>query len=352
MWHETMTSAERMGALMRGERPDRVPVSPLIFGHTASVCGQPIARIYDDPATSFRCQLLAQEMYGYDGLPVMAYASVGAWEFGGDIEMPVKKYAGAPVVTRTPVQNEDDVYTLEVPEDVSKAGFLPLLLEFGRILVEHHMPVTIFPAAGSFGLAGSIMGEERMLRWMIKKPELVQIVIDKALTFTLRVIDHFVREFGVENLRAFEGEATGSNRLISPGQFATFALPSIKVVAQRIVDLGIPAMFHICGDHNKNLPYWREVPMGPHTVLSFGREVALEKAMEMFPDQVIAGNVDPTLIQEGTAEEVLAQARECIEVAKHHKGGYILMSGCDIPPQAPPVNVFQLIKAAREYGRY
>ena len=74
--------------------------------------------------------------------------------------------------------------------------------------------------------------------------------------------------------------------------------------------------------------------------------------MEMFPDQIIAGNVNPTLLQEGKPEEVLAQAKECIEVAKYHKGGYMLMTGCDIPPYSPPVNVFQLVKAAREYGRY
>jgi uroporphyrinogen decarboxylase len=296
--------------------------------------------------------MLAQEMYGYDGAPMYAYASVGAWEFGGDIEMPLKKYSGAPVVKRTPVQNEDDVYTLEVPEDVSKAGAMPILLEFGRIQVSHGMPVSVFPAGGAFGLAGSILGEERLLRWMIKKPDLVDVVLEKATTFVLRVIDYFVKEFGAENLIAFGGEATGSNKLISAQQFERFALPSIRKVAQRVVDLGLRATFHICGEQNKNLPYWQTVPMPPRSVLSFGREVALSKAMEMFPDQTIAGNVDPTLIQEGTAEEVSAQARECIETAKHHTGGFVLMAGCDVPPQAPPVNVFQLVKAAREYGRY
>ena len=55
MWRKTMTSAERMGALLRGERPDRVPVSPMIFGHAAVVCGLPLARVYDDPAENFRC---------------------------------------------------------------------------------------------------------------------------------------------------------------------------------------------------------------------------------------------------------------------------------------------------------
>ena len=61
MWRESMTSAERMAALMQGERPDRVPVIPFLSGHAAVVCGQPLARINDDAEESFRCQLLCQE---------------------------------------------------------------------------------------------------------------------------------------------------------------------------------------------------------------------------------------------------------------------------------------------------
>ena len=30
MWRETMTSPERMGAVMEGEKPDRVPVIPFL----------------------------------------------------------------------------------------------------------------------------------------------------------------------------------------------------------------------------------------------------------------------------------------------------------------------------------
>ena len=94
MWCETMTSGERMAALMKGERPDRVPVIPFLSGHAAVVCGQPLTRISDNAEESFRCQLLCQEMYGHDGSPLYAYASAGGWEFGGDIEFPVKKYSG------------------------------------------------------------------------------------------------------------------------------------------------------------------------------------------------------------------------------------------------------------------
>jgi uroporphyrinogen decarboxylase len=352
MWCETMTSGERMGAVMRGQRPDRVPVIPFIFGHAALVCGEPLARVFDDAEQSFRCQMLSAEMYGYDGGPLYAYASAGGWEFGGDVEFPVKKYSGATVVTRTPIQSEDDVYGLQVPQDITKAGALPIALGVARKQAEFGMPVTL-QIGSPLTWAGSVIGEERMMIWLIKKPELVHMVLEKVSEFLIKVAEHYVKEFGAERLMAFHGAATESNALISPKQFESFVLPYLQKINSRAIQLGIGSFFiHICGEQNKNLKFWQQVPVTKQTVMSFGREVDLATAMEMFPEQIIAGNVDPTLIQEGKAEEVLMQAKECIETAKYHKGGYVLMAGCDLPPQAPPVNVFQLVKAAREYGRY
>jgi len=352
MWCETMTSPERMGALMRGEKLDRVPVIPFIFGHTALICGEPLARMYDDAEQSFRCQLLSQEMYGYDGGPLYGYASAGAWEFGGDIEMPYKKYQGAPVVTRTPIESEEDALNLKVPDDVSKAGAYPIALGMARIQAKYGMPILMHNGT-PFSQAGSVIGTERMMGWLIKKPEVVHSVLDKVTDFLIKVTEYYVKEFGAEKIQGFMGCHGESNNLISPKQFETFALPYTQKVVSRATELGIHSFFaHLCGEQNRNLKLWQQVPFPKRSVLSFGREVALETAMELFPDNIIAGNVDPTIIQEGKAEEVLAQAKECIEVAKYHKGGYILMAGCDVPPQAPPVNVFQLVKAAREYGRY
>jgi uroporphyrinogen decarboxylase len=352
MWRETMSSPERMAALMKGERPDRVPVIPFLFGHCAVVCGEPIASVFEDAEQSFRCQALCQEMYGYDGGPLYAYASAGGWEFGGDVEFPVKKYSGATVVTRTPIQSEDDVHTLQVPDDITNAGALPIALGLARRQAEHGMPVTLQIGA-PLTWAGSVIGEERMMNWLIKKPDLVHIVLEKVSDFLIKVAEHYVSEFGAERLMAFHGAATETNMLISPKQFESFVLPYLQKINTRTIELGIGTYFiHVCGEQNKNLKFWQQVPVTEQTIMSFGREVDLAVAMEAFPEQIIAGNVDPTLIQEGKPEEVLAQARECIETAKDHKGGFVLMAGCDVPPHAPPVNVFQMVKAAREYGRY
>ena len=60
------------------------------------------------------------------------------------------------------------------------------------------------------------------------------------------------------------------------------------------------------------------------------------------------GNVDPITMQEGTPEQVMELCEACVLEGKDHPSGYALMTGCEVPPQAPPVNVFQMVKACRE----
>ena len=349
---DQMTPDERLWALLRGEPVDRVPFIPFIFGHTAWVCGQPIAKTFDDAALSFRCHMLAREMYGYDGGPLYAYALAGAWEMGGEIEFPYKKYMSAPIVTKRPVQNEDDVYKLQVPEDVSRAGAIPIYLEFARRQAEAGMPITVHVGSPSC-FADAVMGTDLLMLWMIKKPHLVHMVMDKVSDFTIKVAELWVREFGPERIMAFHGCGMDSNQLVSPRQFAEYSMKYHIKINQRLIELGITMNFtHICGEENRNLPYWQQVPFGKRALLSFGHEVPLQKAMEMFPDHIIAGNVNTTVMQEGTPEEVLALSRECVEIGKQHQAGFALMSSCDVPVYTPPVNLYQMVKACREYGRY
>ena len=109
---------------------------------------------------------------------------------------------------------------------------------------------------------------------------------------------------------------------------------------------------HICGEQNKNLPFWSQLSYGKRGMVSVGKEVALSAASQAFPECVIMGNVDPVRVQEGSPEEVFALCKQCIEEGRDHPGGYALMTGCEVPPQAPPVNVGQMVPACREFGRY
>jgi uroporphyrinogen decarboxylase len=347
-----MSSGERLAAMTRGERPDRVPFVPLGAGFCAGIVGYPIRPIYDDPQRSFWAQMWAQELFGYDGYPTFRYGSYGGWEFGGEIKMPQGELAQAPVVTKYPARTPEEVEALEIP-DVKKAGYFPLCIEFAGIQRMLGMPVMV-PAWGPLTAAANIVGVDALCRWMIKKPETAHSLLRKVVVFAKRVIDYFVGRFSGQRLSGEGGCATSSNQVISPGQFEEFALPYHQEVYEHVSSKGIETVFcHICGDQNGNLTYWARVPFGERGILSFGEEVELTRAIEIFGDRhTVAGNVEPQLIAEGTWQEVYQRAKACIEKAKDAPGGYILMSGCDIPPSSPPYNIYALKKAVMDFGFY
>jgi uroporphyrinogen decarboxylase len=348
---ESMTSDERWDALVRGEKTDRVPCLQFILGHSGVVNGKPIAKIYDDPEMSIACQRNAKEMYGYEGLIMHGWANAGGYEFGGEIEYPYRKYTGAPMMKRTPVQSEEDAWNLQVPADITKAGSVPIALEFSRLQYKLGMMCTI-QIGSPLTWAGSVCGVEQLMRWMMKKPDLVHHVLSKVTDFILQKTEFWVNEFGPERIMAFD-LCIESNQLYSPRQFETFAFPYLQEVHQKVTDMGVAILLsHICGEQNKNLKYWSQLAYGKRGMVSVGKEVPLKAASEAFPKNVIMGHVDPVTIQEGTPEQVLELCKESIAEGKEHPGGYALMSGCEVPPFSPPVNVYQMVKACREFGRY
>ena len=73
----------------------------------------------------------------------------------------------------------------------------------------------------------------------------------------------------------------------------------------------------------------------------------------MFGDKnIILGNVEPRVIQEGTGPEVYELTRQCIDKAKFAPSGYMLMAGCDVPVMAPPFNLYMMKKAVMDFGFY
>ncbi len=255
-----MTSKERWEALVRGEPLDRVPCLQFILGHTAVVCGRPIAKVYDDAAESLACQRNAMELYGHDGLVLHGWANAGAAEFGGEIEFPYRKYAGAPLVKRSPVQGEDDAWALAVPDDILADSSTSVAFEFSRLQYELGMTVTV-QVGSPLTWAGSVCGAERLMLWMIKKPDLVHHVLAVVTSFIKKKADRWIAAFGAERLMAFD-LCIETNKLYSPKQFETFAFPYLKEIHDHLTGQGTGIILsHICGEQNRNLPLWAQLTM-------------------------------------------------------------------------------------------
>jgi uroporphyrinogen decarboxylase len=352
MRQEKMTSNERLEALLNGEQLDRVPFLSFILGFCAKNVGYPVATIYSDPMKSFQAQMWTREQYGYDSEPFYGYASYGGWEFGGEIKLPQGEYEQAPSHGRFAVEKEQDVETLELP-DVKKAGMLPLAMEFSRIQDKHGIYPSVV-VGGPFTIAGNICVVDILCRWLIKRPELVHRLLRMATDHVLDIARYWIDTFGKGRVKIQIWEPLATNQIISSKQFAEYILSYQVELHEKILDMGIKSILcHICGEQNKNLPFWAQVPMGDSGIISVGKEIDITTAIEYFGDRyVVAGNIEPAILQTETSEQIYEICRQLIEKGKCAQRGYALMQGCEVPVNTPPYNLFTMRKAIDDFGWY
>jgi uroporphyrinogen decarboxylase len=352
MRQDRMTSSERLNALLKGEAVDHVPLLCFILGFCAKNVGYPVATIYSDPEKSFRAQVWTREQYGYDSEPFYGYASYGGCEFGGEIKLPGGEYEQAPSHLRFAVEKEQDVEKLKLP-DVKTAGMLPRAMQFSRLQDEHGVSPSVV-VGGPFTIAGNICVVDILCRWLVKKPEMVHRLLRLATDHVLDIARYWIDTFGVGRVRIQIWEPLASNQIISPKQFEKFVTPYQIELHEKILAMGIKSILcHICGEQNLNLPYWAQVPMGDSGIISIGKEVDINTAIEYFGEScIIAGNIEPTILQTGTPQEIYELCRKAIEKGKHAPRGYALMQGCEVPVNTPPYNLYIMKKAVNDFGWY
>ena len=352
MKQEKMTHEERLDALLKGRPLDHVPFFCFSLGFCAKNVGYPVKTIYRDPKKSFQAQIWTKEQYGYDSDPFYGYASYGGWEFGGEIKFPDGEYEQAPSHGRFAVETEQDIARLTLP-DVKTAGMLPLAMQFSRIQVENGISPSVV-VGGPFTIAGNICSVDKLCRWLIKQPDLVNWLLRLATDHILDIMQYWIDTFGEGNVAVQIWEPLTTNQIISPKQFEKFVVPFEYELHEKILATGVKFLLcHMCGEQNLNLPYWAQIPMGSPGIVSIGKEVDITTAIEYFgKDSIIAGNIEPAILQTGTPREIYELCRQAIEKGKRAPRGFALMQGCEVPVNTPPYNLFTMKKAVDDFGWY
>ena len=330
--------AERINALLRHERPDRVPLWPFfdMTGYAAVYHGLPIAAAYGDPRESLAMQRKVCEDFGWISSPF--FPGFGVRDFGGQVKLPDSDFSQAPSTTRFPIECEEDLEKLVMPDIPNSPGILREEA-FYKLVVEEafeNEPFRLFLLLPSnpYDFAGKICRPEVLSRWLIRKPDLVYRLITFAQEVLLAVMDHWYHLFGTENVLVFSAGVISSNQIISPKHFEQYVLPYIKENHERILARGYHHFYcHICGEHNMNMPHWRQVPMGWPGIISIGHEVELATAAENFPNDIILGNIEPSILQTETPEKVYAATAEVVEKGKALKSGFIFPWGVNFLPE-------------------
>jgi uroporphyrinogen decarboxylase len=324
----------RFAALLRGEKPDRPVVFPMVAAnHAARLEGFSISEAVTQPDTLARVLYSAYRFYGYDFVMVFTDTTVEAEAMGAQVLIP----------------EDDDPFLLEQPRvsklepaDPKKDGRMPVVLEATRRLKElldDEAPI-LTSLKGPFSLASFLRGIDKFLEDLLTDPGRAYEYLKLATENQIAYAEAIVKAGGIP----FIGDPVASGSLVSPEMFRDFARPYLTQFIRAVHESGEKAGLHICGETKRLLI---DMAATGADFLSIDEmDLALAR-QEVGDKMVLMGNVSTSLLLEGKPEQVAAAARTCLERGGR---GLILSSSCDVPTDAPKENVQAMVKAGREWG--
>jgi uroporphyrinogen decarboxylase len=203
--------------------------------------------------------------------------------------------------------------------------------------------VVTVTAWGPFTLAGQMYGVEPMMKAALKKKQEVH----KMMDFATRLVKQFYKPLVEEKVIPMLSisDPTGSGDLISDRVFREFSLPQLQPLIAWAKEHGVYTWLHICGNTTDKLNSIAETGA---SCFSLDYKVNLATAKEKVGGKIaLAGNIDPvSILNQKGPDDVRAAGHTCIEAASAG-GGFILTSGCDLPPTIPLDNIRAMLELAQ-----
>ncbi|MGD1103552.1 MAG: uroporphyrinogen decarboxylase family protein [Terriglobia bacterium] len=339
-----MNPVQRCLKAIRHDSPDRVPVIPLIISHAAQLEGVPFGTYNRDPRVMVDCQVAAWRKYGYDGIHV----TTDNWILPQALGVPVQFHSDLPPIgLARPLANTKDLSALPPLREAKSAarmGLLPEATRYARDLLGDTCFIKSNFDQGPFSLASAVRGIEQLM---------IDMYDDEGFIFDLlEICTEMVCELGLAVGRARPHAITFGDSvagLISRKDFCKFAFPPEKEVVRSLqAALDVPVFLHICGSASHILDYMTGTGADVLELDHFNDFAEVKR--QVGSTICLEGNLDPTrVLFQGTPELVREKSVELIRAAGTC-GGLILSSGCEVPRDTPPANIFAMVHAAREYA--
>ena len=332
-----MNSLERIAAAAAFRKPDRVPVIGQVFGHAGTLAKVPVDEYVRDGETLARCQLEALDRYGYDAVFSVMDVSVETEAAGSILHYRRNQY---PVVDRYVLEDDVDLAALVVP-DPEHHGRMPEMLKALRILGRElgDEVLVVGCVVGPFTLTTQLLGTERALFMAVDDFPRLERVMDYATQVIIRFGEAQVRA-GAHVPLVFDPSA--SPAVIPPRLFREFELPRLRRVFAAFAAAGAMSNWlHIAGPVKPILPFYPQAGVG---IANFDYCVTPTEAQTQLQATCLAGNIKPLAFVDSTPAAISASAHELLQ-AFGDRGGFILSSGCEIPPESRPENVAAMVRA-------
>jgi uroporphyrinogen decarboxylase len=190
-------------------------------------------------------------------------------------------------------------------------------------------------------LAQQLMGPEAALYFAADEPRLFEGLLDSATQIALR--------FGQAQLAAgahvaMVFEPAASPAVVPPAFFRELILPRIGILCRAFKQAGAVANWlHIAGPTEPILSHYADAGVD---IANLDYAVDPSRARRLLPRTCLDGNITPLSFVLDTPERIAAESHRLVELFAD-RGGFVLSSGCEIPPEAKEENVAAMVGAVR-----
>ena len=378
-----MTPKQSFYTALSNQTPERVPTLPKIWVDLgAAITGTEIRNIIEDSETAMRVVVEAALEVKADGVRLFHIPSRKTQEIDGLLNEidengnalgPIDMQGGLATQLReqnviklediyqmafiqfwkTPgplVNNVQDAKRIAVPEKsfYEQIGFGKLQL---KLLAEVGEDIALIGDCGPATFAFHIFFREyeRALFDLIENPQLIHAVMEKGVQHAVEK-GKFHIDTGIRILRLNDSPA--NMLVISPDNFREFIYPHMKQVCDELHSYcpEVRIYSHICGNI---IPIMQDLVKTGLDCIGcldpLGNFTCAQARAAVGNDIALLGGVNTLSFMQATPEELIEEARKCIEGAG--KQGFVLGSGCVIPRGAKKENLLALTEASYLYGQ-
>jgi uroporphyrinogen decarboxylase len=339
-----MNGYERITAVLKGEKPDKVPVMLHNFMLAAREHGITMEQYRNHPKLIAECFIASVEKYEYDGILIDIDTVTLAGAVGVPVDFPVDDPARS---HEGNIASLADVFSLK-PANIENYRYVQNCLEAVRILKDYYKD-EIFVRGNCdqapFSLASMMRGAQTwMLDLMMGTDEEITYLLEYCLDAGTQFIK-LMTQTGCHMVS--NGDSPAGPEMISSDMYVKFALPYEKRLIEAAHSEGVKYALHICGNTDVILEHM--LTTGADAI-DLDYKTDIRKIYDAFHETTtLIGTIDPSgVLALGTPDDVREKALELLNLYRN-SNRFILNAGCAIPPTTPSVNIKTMIETARNF---
>jgi MtaA/CmuA family methyltransferase len=324
----SMTSKQRVYAILRSESCDRPAVTPIFMSWAAGFIGHSYRDYYLDGNVLVEAQLAVATAFNLDQVSAISDPWREASAYGMEFDYPEHGVGKpkAPLI-RSP-EGAARVRAFDIASAERPRQRIESVRKMAQAIGQTHS--VLGWVEGPIALYADLRGVESTFLDLIDNPApylgVAGTITENQIRFALAQVAAGADMIGI-------GDSVAS--LISPAMYRRYVLTFETQLIAAIHEAGAAVKLHICGDISHNIEL---VAQTGCDIIDIDWMVPLDKARAAVgPNITLAGNFDPSaVLLQGNPQDVAGAARRCIEL-----GGprFILQPGCEVPPGTPKDNI-------------